>query len=161
MPDQSTKQEAARKPDAGQSSALRPTAVSRRRKVAIVLVLMVCGYFLIDEREPPPALSTVTEVVSDPAIVELMQDDFLIPQTAPVAADNISTTDRAPLQIPQDDFAVHEVAHVDHHSTVDPAFPEPRIAAIDQPVQQPKPPRRRQQAPRPRLRFTGEIQPLY
>jgi len=157
MPDHSSNHDAASEPVRTRTGVHATAAVSRRRKIAIVLVLMVCGYFLVDEREPPPEFSNDSDAIHDPAIEELMQDTFEIPETPAAVVEHSRTDEYAPLQLPEDDFEVQEVAHLDPHPKVEPVFPEPRIAT----TQQPAPQRRRKPASRPRLRFTGEIEPLY
>lgn len=160
MPAQSTNREVTSESGPGRTSVSSPGPVSRRRKIAIILVMMLCGYFLIDEREPPAPLQTGSAPISDPAFEELMQEEFELPAPPATVAEHSPTVEQPALQLPQEASTVVEVAHVAHQPEVISAFPEPRRAASTYPTNAPTT-QRRPPAPRPRLRFTGEIEPLY
>lgn len=137
--------------------ALPELSVSRRVKIGSVLLLMLCGYFLMDDR-PRPATITEPEAAGGSADQQMQQ--FI---------DELEFVDSVESFEQLDRVAELESQQLQNSPPPLETFPQLPVSVSEQPVTSApahqgmhhRPSRPPQIAIRPGLRFTGRIEPLH
>ena len=156
---QNSNPESSSRPGQTSHNASSGVSLSRQKKIAIVLFLMLSGFFLIDDRPvPPPPGNEVQEFMD-----KLTYQSEEIAQASAVSGIP-QRSDQQPLQLPGTQQPQNLHAAPNAASDVSPT--NDLYSANGRSIERPDsvaPPRYRQvaQASRPTVKFTGQIEPLY